>query len=345
MISIIIPVYNAEAYLRECVSSILGQTYRDIEVILVDDGSLDGSPALCDALAKEDKRIVVIHKENGGVSSARNAGLDMAKGDYITFADCDDFIKDSSMYEELLALAKDRSSDITISTFFEELPDGNVRYSDSGEILCLTGEEATAALLGNTKDKTIYGKFVWFFVWNKLYRAEILKDIRFDTLTNSAEDVPINLAAFAKTDNIVYIEKPYYFWRHRNESQSRDRSVSEIRSGALTGKIMYDYAIRLPSKYKSAAVQTAYRNIYWYYSFCTSEIRRLRRLPIGNKTKDLAEFIAARDEMRSQMKDMKKQADYKYLSSSFKLAVILMTDFPEIFAFIWAIYHKIKGKN
>lgn len=91
-ISVIVPVYNVEPYLRQCVDSILGQTFRDFELILVDDGSPDGCPAICDEYAKMDSRVKVIHKENGGLSSARNAGLDVAKGKYIAFVDSDDWI-------------------------------------------------------------------------------------------------------------------------------------------------------------------------------------------------------------------------------------------------------------
>ena len=101
MISIIVPVYKAEKYLSRCVDSILGQTYKDLEVILVDDGSPDGSGVLCDAYAAKDSRVRVIHKENGGVSTARNVGLDAAGGDYISFVDSDDYV-DPDMYEKMV---------------------------------------------------------------------------------------------------------------------------------------------------------------------------------------------------------------------------------------------------
>ena len=92
LISIIVPVYNVDKYLSKCIDSIISQTYNDIELILVDDGSPDNSPKICDEYARKDNRIIVIHKENGGVSSARNAGLDIAKGKYIGFVDPDDYI-------------------------------------------------------------------------------------------------------------------------------------------------------------------------------------------------------------------------------------------------------------
>ena len=103
-ISVIVPVYNVEKYLCQCVDSILGQTYRDLEVILVDDGSPDGCPRICDEYARKDGRVKVIHKKNGGLSDARNAGLEMAGGEYVIFVDSDDFWKDESVLSRLVEI-------------------------------------------------------------------------------------------------------------------------------------------------------------------------------------------------------------------------------------------------
>lgn len=111
MISVIVPVFKVEKFLSKCIESILNQTYTDIEVILVDDGSPDKCGEICDLYAQRDKRVKVIHKENGGQASARNAGLEIATGDYISFIDSDDWI-DKDMYEELLRVAKSTDADI-----------------------------------------------------------------------------------------------------------------------------------------------------------------------------------------------------------------------------------------
>ena len=112
-ISVIVPVYNVEKYLRKCIESILNQTFREFELILVDDGSTDSSGKICDEYALKDSRIKVIHKENGGASSARNAGLDVAKGEYIGFVDSDDWIE-MDMYGELYRLIKENNTDISV---------------------------------------------------------------------------------------------------------------------------------------------------------------------------------------------------------------------------------------
>lgn len=126
-ISVIVPVYKAEQYLSQCVESILGQTFSDLELLLVDDGSPDRSGAICDQYAAGDARVRVIHKENGGVSTARNAGLDAAAGDYITFVDSDDYI-DLCTYERMMAEAE-RGADLVMCDCMKEFPDHRELYS------------------------------------------------------------------------------------------------------------------------------------------------------------------------------------------------------------------------
>lgn len=128
MISVIVPVYKAEKYLERCVNSILNQTYRDLELILVDDGSPDGSPELCDRFAQQDSRVRVIHKENGGVSTARNAGLEAARGEYIAFVDSDDWIE-PYMYETMLSAAQKHNCDVVMCDCVKDHADHSELYS------------------------------------------------------------------------------------------------------------------------------------------------------------------------------------------------------------------------
>ena len=125
LISVIVPVYNVKNYLKKCVDSILSQTYSVLQVILVDDGSTDGSGELCDLLAKCDKRIQVVHKSNGGLSDARNAGIEIAEGKYFSFIDSDDYIE-PDMLESLYKLAKSTDCQITISNMKRFFSDGGI---------------------------------------------------------------------------------------------------------------------------------------------------------------------------------------------------------------------------
>ena len=144
-ISVIVPVYNVEKYLRKCIESILNQTFREFELILVDDGSTDSSGKICDEYALKDSRIKVIHKENGGASSARNAGLDVAKGEYIGFVDSDDWIE-MDMYGELYRLIKENNTDISVCGInnIKDIKYKNENLKEKIQIIKKEGEECTA---------------------------------------------------------------------------------------------------------------------------------------------------------------------------------------------------------
>lgn len=120
LISIIVPVYNVEKYLKECIDSVISQTYKNLEIILVDDGSTDKSGEICDEYSKKDSRIKVIHKENGGLSDARNVALDIAKGEYIGFVDSDDYVE-KDMFETLYKLAEEHNTEISSISFYKTL--------------------------------------------------------------------------------------------------------------------------------------------------------------------------------------------------------------------------------
>ena len=128
MISVIVPVYKTEEYLERCVNSILNQTYKEIELILVDDGSPDKCPEICDTFAQRDDRVKVIHKSNGGVSTARNAGLEIARGDYISFVDSDDYIE-LDMYEKMLSKAIEYDCDVTMCDCVKDYPEHSTIYT------------------------------------------------------------------------------------------------------------------------------------------------------------------------------------------------------------------------
>ena len=172
MISVIIPVYKVEQYLDECVESVVRQTYGDLEIILVDDGSPDGCPALCDRWAKKDSRIKVVHKKNGGLSSARNAGLAVARGEYIGFVDSDDYV-DTGMYEDLMRVMLQDEKTMVVSSpiirntdgVFTPYKVGSYEYKDGDS---MTFPEYMQRFLGGKMDAT---------VWNKLYKRKFIQTL------------------------------------------------------------------------------------------------------------------------------------------------------------------------
>lgn len=212
-ISIIVPVYNLEEYLPKCVDSILGQTFTNFELILVNDGSTDNSGELCDAYARIDSRVKVIHKENGGVASSRNAGLVIAEGNYIGFVDNDDYINEH-MFEILYKNAKHYSSDIVVCDYvnvYEDHPT-EIQTSDvNDEAQHYNNIEALHQLYTDNN--------VTFVVpWNKLYRKDLFDDIKYKVGSiNDDENIVHEL--LYHSHKITYIQAGLYYYVQRSGSQ------------------------------------------------------------------------------------------------------------------------------
>lgn len=215
LISIIVPIYKVEEYLDECVTSIINQTYANLEIILVDDGSPDSCPRLCDEWAKKDERIRVIHKKNGGLSSARNAGLDVATGEYISFVDSDDFINLDAL-QNLYNRFQGDEDIVIVSGMIYRYKDGNINaLKDEWR---LTEEKVIAAkdfLLETLTQKTSHT------VWNKLYRRNILDGVRFCEGRNN-EDILFMYDLGKKISNMdvrmIEIPQYVYYYRYREDS-------------------------------------------------------------------------------------------------------------------------------
>lgn len=216
LISVIVPVYKVEEYLDECIVSIINQTYKNLEIILVDDGSPDTCPKMCDDWVKRDSRIRVIHKRNGGLSDARNAGLDVCCGEYIAFVDSDDYIA-SELYENLFANIIETSSDISVSKIFN-LENGKVtEYDKSGNIL----KDTTETMTGMEYLKSYIGGKIENASWNKLYRRECFSNIRFKVGRNN-EDFLMFYDMCREISRISFVDYFGYYYRQREGSIVHD---------------------------------------------------------------------------------------------------------------------------
>lgn len=207
-LSIIIPVYNKAEYLDLCVDSILKQTFTDFELIVVNDGSTDGSAERCDYFAQVDPRVVVIHQLNQGVSAARNAGLKMARGLYVGFADGDDHLE-ADMYEFLLAAAKEHEADVSICGVKKVFPDKVDLFYGSGRTSIYDTEGAVSALLKKEFLRSVY---------DKVYRAEIAKSVAFEGRIN--EDIFYNFMVLQKCSKTVFHDVIKYNYIIRDNSVS-----------------------------------------------------------------------------------------------------------------------------
>lgn len=209
LISIIVPVYKVEKYLERCIDSILNQSYRNFELILVDDGSPDGCGAICDTYAKRDSRISVIHKSNGGLSDARNAGLKLAKGTYIAFVDSDDWIS-SKYLERLIKVLKLTESDICECEILRTKGNGEDLLNVDSEVFRIYDTQEALEMLIRDLDFHQY-------VWNKLYKRDCLEGIFFDK-GKTNEDEFWTYQIFGKAKRVVKISEVLYFYYQREDS-------------------------------------------------------------------------------------------------------------------------------
>lgn len=205
LISIIVPIYNVEQYLNQCLQSVCSQSYDNLEIILVDDGSSDRSPELCDEWAEKDSRIHVIHKQNGGLSDARNTGISCAKGEYIAFVDSDDWIE-KDMYQKLWSELQQNNAQIAackIVKVFEATSEEQKIYSKQK---VFTSKEALQTLLK--------GQDFCAVAWNKLYRRDVIGDIRFP-VGRLHEDEFFTYRVIANASRLVLVPEAKYYYRQR----------------------------------------------------------------------------------------------------------------------------------
>jgi len=218
LISVIVPVYKVEDYLDRCVQSILSQTYRNLEILLVDDGSPDGCGAMCDAFAKQDDRVKVLHKPNGGLSDARNVAIDVAKGEYLGFVDSDDFIH-PKMYESLLNTI--RESNASISACF-------YRSFKPGEDCFTNDEHPTSVVFNRMQALEHFYSFNcvnFTLVWNKLYEKSLFEGIRYPK-GKTREDEFTTYKLVFKADKFVFLKDHLYFYLQRPGSIMREKSFA-----------------------------------------------------------------------------------------------------------------------
>lgn len=218
IISVIVPVYNVEEYLPRCVDSILAQTYQNLEVILVDDGTRDASDKICDDYAVKDPRVRVIHKENGGLSSARNAGMDIATGEYFGFVDSDDWIE-PDMYAHLLERMQHYDAKMACAGRYDvESETGSKTVG-----LCPPREELVSG------EELVKRIFLWDNIdsaaWDKLYHRSLFEGIRYP-VGKIIEDVPTTYRLALRAGKAVLCDKPFYNYFHRPGSITTQKSIS-----------------------------------------------------------------------------------------------------------------------
>lgn len=229
IISIIVPVYNVEDFLDECIKSIVGQTYKNIEVILIDDGSTDNSPAICDKWASEDSRIKVVHQQNQGVSTARNRGISLSTGDYVYFVDSDDYIDLNLCQVAINALNKDQS-DIVVFGFCRVTEQGKLLVEEPWKNAVLNRENAL---------KELFSGEMRSYPCNKIFNRKLWSGVEFP-VGRVFEDIGTIYKVFLEAEKISCIEDMLYYYRKRASSIIGEMKTTTLRDLFYIRKSVYD---------------------------------------------------------------------------------------------------------
>ena len=308
LVSVIVAVYNIEEYLPRCIDSILAQTYRNLEIILVDDGSTDSSGSICDNYAKKDRRIMVIHKKNGGLSDARNAGLDKASGDYIGFVDGDDWI-DEDMYRAMYEACEKEKAQIAACRY-KQITRSGIIDASAGNSVSLSKAEALEIYVCGDERYLIYNS-----VWSKLFAKELIFGMRFPVGKNS-EDIMFTTKAFCKMERLAYLDKAYY-----NYVLDREGSIMNEKAGERRIKdeipfwreqIAYIREAGMPTLSDKAAYHFYRRMLFYYIDFMENR-----------KTKEFAQEIIR--QLRADKGIIRRiyKEDYAALGDKVRMKLIL----------------------
>lgn len=304
LISIIVPIYNVEPYLKKCVDSILNQTYYNLEIILVDDGSPDHCGAICDKYATADDRIRVIHKKNGGLSDARNAGLDIMTGKYVAFVDADDWIE-PNMYEKLMENMKYFDADMSFGGVADDL-------EKNGQATAIKISDYGAEPFAENKIDAMKRYFLGSWAaWDKIYRATLFSDIRFP-VGEINEDEAIVLHLLDKCRTVCYTSQIFYHYVKRENSESITMSDFSRKKIAW-----YDHCKKncefISHNYPELNVYAKYR----YYSSLV--------WVLNNMTSDIKQFSDLISRYRKELRKIIRESNWKYgFSKKEKIRVYLL---------------------
>lgn len=316
-ISIIIPVYKVEEYLPRCIESLLSQTFQNLEIILVNDGSPDNSGRICDEYALKDSRIKVIHKENGRAYDARNKGLDIATGDYIGFMDSDDFIH-PEMYQSLYNLLEKYNADIAQCGFVKVAGDEMIQPVTDNSPVILTNEEALLQLYSDAAVE-------FAVIWNKIYKKELLQGVRFKKAFIHDDEFFTYRLLYAASKVVVVQSQFYYYFQSpnsmiRNTFSERKMEYSE----AMEERLLFFEEKGLTNLYLIAKKKYCLWLLFFYYAYS----KDLQKYPM------LKNSILKKFELNSTEVCHQKQYPWR-LRQALKMA----RSFPMFFGFI--IYHRM----
>lgn len=298
LISVIVPIYKVEKYLKKCIDSIINQTYKNLEIILVDDGSPDNCPKICDEYANQDSRVRVIHKENGGLSDARNAGMEAATGECILFVDSDDWIKPRMIEDMHCRMIEDNSDLVSSGVIWVDENGDEIRTVTVNENCIFNSEQAMAALINDGKLKQ--------HVWNKLYKADLIKNIPFDK-GKYHEDVYWSYKAIGEAQRVSIEKNSYYYYVQRSESIMGEKYSAKRLDGLDAMRLRCEYMKEKFPKLYNNALAVYIGGCMYHLQLALSEnldkevLRNIKNRIGYRKNGNIFEFLAGKQKLWMHM--------------------------------------------
>ena len=305
LISVIVPIYNVEPYLCQCVDSVLSQTYKNLDIILVDDGSSDRSPAICDEYAKKDDRIRVIHKSNGGLSDARNVGFDSCKGESVFYLDADDYLESQCL--EMLVIAAENGALVMTGYILDFSNEGKLVKADQAYGIYATMKDYLLAFY------TLFAtKFN--FVWGKLYSTEIIRknNLRFQKGLSLVEDVIFNLDYYRYCDKeiIAVSHNGYYYRQHGGYTLSKKFNPQMFVWNEYSYTTIYDYLVEFGCLTEDNRIHL-YRNVLGNYHYNFYLVALNCNIPMSEKVKLIRKYLLTPIYQDSLSVIRKERHDYR----------------------------------
>ncbi len=298
LISVVVPVFKVEGYLNRCVDSVLGQTYDNFELILVDDGSPDRCGEICDEYAGRDQRVRVLHKENSGLSAARNSGIEIARGDYLTFLDSDDWVHELYL-ERLHNLLITTSSDISVGNFIQTVEEDVEVDLTNPKIEVLSGLEALGELAGR-----LYVQIV--VTWGKLYKRDLFKGIRFPPGKFHEDEFTTHKLLY-KANKIAVTSEQLLYYRQRKDSIMGERF--DIRKRSHVAQAFKERAEFFNEIALNEARDKTYKNAFYFYKEVIDNKEDFKKL--SNRAEVLEQFRSLRPELRKGKHNFKFKVGYE----------------------------------
>lgn len=327
MISVIIPIYNTGKYLKKCVCSIMNQTYNDLQIILVNDGSTDDSLAIMTELKNVDSRILIIDRKHEGVSGARNAGIEAATGDFISFIDSDDWLEPNT-YQVILGILEENDADAVYYEWTEEYSDGTLttKGHNGKKKIVLSGNEILQEYFRNNRSLRLS---------SGLLKSTLLRNVSFEVGRSRGEDMLVGFLTIVNTNRIVYVDIPMYHRFHRVGSLSNQKTFDSNDFGRATAT---DVVVEYIQQNKPQFLQNAYRYSFNFYMVILNQISYYRC------EKEYAEIYMA---IRKRLKELWELIDspIKNLSKELACAYMVFLMNKTIYHYIMVIYYRYVKKE